>query len=85
MSKEFDESRRKLITATGLAIASCLVVPAVIIRRAHAEEPENMTEKPDKHESEGEEEVTPPEDLARTRRARPGAAGLRGRDAEVRV
>ena len=64
MKKKFDESKRKLI-ATGLALAGGLVAPAVITRRAHAEEPESMTEKPDNHESEGEEEVTPPEDLMR--------------------
>jgi len=64
LKKKFDESKRKLI-ATGLALAGGLVAPAVITRRAHAEEPESMTDKPDNHESEGEEEVTPPEDLMR--------------------
>jgi len=65
MKNAFDESRRKLIAVTGLALADVLVAPAVIIRRAHAEEPESMTKKPDHHESEGEEGVTPPEDLMR--------------------
>jgi hypothetical protein len=60
-----DETKRKLVVAVGLALAGGLVAPAVITRRALAEEPESMTEKLDDHQSEGEEGVTPPEDLMR--------------------
>ena len=65
MKNAFDELRRKLIAATGLAFAGGLAAPAVFARRALAEEPEGMTERPDHHESGGEEGVTPPEDLMR--------------------
>jgi hemerythrin-like domain-containing protein len=57
------ESRRDLIGAAGLALAGGLVAPAMITRRAHAEELESMSGKADENEAGGK--VTPPEDLMR--------------------
>jgi hemerythrin HHE cation binding domain-containing protein len=62
--KPVDEPRRMLIAATGVVIASGLI-PSLAVRRSYGEE-NGMTEESEHGGSEeGEEEVTPPEDLMR--------------------
>ena len=66
MKEDFDSAKRKLIQATGLAVASSVFAPAIVGGRAYgAEEEKNMTEESEHKEGEEGEEVTPPEDLMR--------------------
>ena len=65
MKKPLDESRRRLVKDAGLAIVGGFFARAIISRRAYGEEQGSVTDEAERSAGEGEEEVTPPEDLMR--------------------